>query len=185
MWHLFCHLFFIVARIKSFIEGDNKGWGPAITQDFYPEQLIFQHDEVKYFWFVSYFYISFYCSKKHMFHRRWQWQLGPVYHDRYISFCGRPSSGRNTKTKIRTFSIRIRTITPFYLHILAYVSGLLAFLQNFFWGYQTKKSEKAKLVTSWLRLTMDYFPKYKNHNQILKKYRIYFDWPVWPQSDQS
>ena len=26
-------------------------------------------------------------------------------------------------------------------------------------GYQTKKSEKAKLVTSWLRLTMDFFPR--------------------------
>ena len=40
---------FIVVRIKSFIEDDNKSWDPAITQDFYPEQLIFQHDEVRYF----------------------------------------------------------------------------------------------------------------------------------------
>ena len=77
-------------------------------------------------------------------------------------------------------------LSCFHPHILASLSGgIRIFAELFFMGYQTKKSEKAKLVTSWLRLTMDYFPKYKNQNQILKTYRIYFDWPVWPQSDQS
>ena len=72
-----------------------------------------------------------------------------------------------------------------FTHISFFKWGYSHFCRIFCMGYQTKKSEKAKLVTSWLRLTMDYFPKYKNQNQILKTYRIYFDWPVWPQSDQS